>query len=242
MKTKMKRKYTAVEKRENRQLYLLMLPVFILIAVFCYAPMFGIVIAFQDYWPGDPFFGEGAMWVGLDNFKRFVQGEYFGRLIKNTLVLSGLNLIFGFTMPIIFALLLDQIKHLRFKKFCQTASYMPYFISTVVVAGMVISFIDVNGLITKLLTIVGLPNINWRQEPSAFPTIYTFTNVWKLFGFNSILYMSTISSIDQGLYEAAKIDGANRWQQCWHVTLAGLKPIIAINLIMQVGSLLSLQT
>ena len=191
MKTKMKRKYTAVEKRENRQLYLLMLPVFILIAVFCYAPMFGIVIAFQDYWPGDPFFGDGAMWVGLDNFKRFVQGEYFGRLIKNTLVLSGLNLIY------------------------------------------------VNGLITKLLTIVGLPNINWRQEPSAFPTIYTFTNVWKLFGFNSILYMSTISSIDQGLYEAAKIDGANRWQQCWHVTLAGLKPIIAINLIMQVGSILS---
>ena len=239
MKTKMKRKYTAVEKRENRQLYLLMLPVFILIAVFCYAPMFGIVIAFQDYWPGDPFFGDGAMWVGLDNFKRFVQGEYFGRLIKNTLVLSGLNLIFGFTMPIIFALLLDQIKHLRFKKFCQTASYMPYFISTVVVAGMVISFIDVNGLITKLLTIVGLPNINWRQEPSAFPTIYTFTNVWKLFGFNSILYMSTISSIDQGLYEAAKIDGANRWQQCWHVTLSGIKPIIAINLIMQVGSILS---
>ena len=153
MKTKMKRKYTAVEKRENRQLYLLMLPVFILIAVFCYAPMFGIVIAFQDYWPGDPFFGDGAMWVGLDNFKRFVQGEYFGRLIKNTLVLSGLNLIFGFTMP--------------------------------------------------------------------------------------ILYMSTISSIDQGLYEAAKIDGANRWQQCWHVTLSGIKPIIAINLIMQVGSILS---
>ena len=239
MKTKMKRKYTAVEKRENRQLYLLMLPVFILIAVFCYAPMFGIVIAFQDYWPGDPFFGDGAMWVGLDNFKRFVQGEYFGRLIKNTLVLSGLNLIFGFTMPIIFAILLDQIKHLRFKKFCQTASYMPYFISTVVVAGMVISFIDVNGLITKLLTIVGLTNINCRQEPSAFPTIYTFTNVWKLFGFNSILYMSTISSIDQGLYEAAKIDGANRWQQCWHVTLSGIKPIIAINLIMQVGSILS---
>ena len=108
MKTKMKRKYTAVEKRENRQLYLLMLPVFILIAVFCYAPMFGIVIAFQDYWPGDPFLGDGAMWVGLDNFKRFVQGEYFGRLIKNTLVLSGLNLIFGFTMPIIFAILLDE--------------------------------------------------------------------------------------------------------------------------------------
>ena len=207
-----KPKYSKAILRENRQLYLLMLPVFILIAIFSYGPMFGIIIAFQDYWPGDPFFGKGVHWVGLKNFTKFIQGEYFARLIKNTLVLSGLNLIFGFTMPIIFALLLDQVKRPHFKKFAQTASYMPYFISTVVVAGMVISFIDINGLVTKFLTLFGLPNINWRQEPSAFPSIYTFTNVWKTFGFNSILYMSTISSIDPGLYEAAKIDGAGEFQ------------------------------
>ena len=234
-----KPKYSKAILRENRQLYLLMLPVFILIAIFSYGPMFGIIIAFQDYWPGDPFFGKGVHWVGLKNFTKFIQGEYFARLIKNTLVLSGLNLIFGFTMPIIFALLLDQVKRPYFKKFAQTASYMPYFISTVVVAGMVISFIDINGLVTKFLTLFGLPNINWRQEPSAFPSIYTFTNVWKTFGFNSILYMSTISSIDPGLYEAAKIDGADRFQQMWHITLSGLKPIIAIQLILQIGSILS---
>lgn len=234
-----KPKYSKAILRENRQLYLLMLPVFILIAIFSYGPMFGIIIAFQDYWPGDPFFGKGVHWVGLKNFTKFIQGEYFARLIKNTLVLSGLNLIFGFTMPIIFALLLDQVKRPHFKKFAQTASYMPYFISTVVVAGMVISFIDINGLVTKFLTLFGLPNINWRQEPSAFPSIYTFTNVWKTFGFNSILYMSTISSIDPGLYEAAKIDGADRFQQMWHITLSGLKPIIAIQLILQIGSILS---
>ena len=234
-----KPKYSKAILRENRQLYLLMLPVLILIAIFSYGPMFGIIIAFQDYWPGDPFFGKGVHWVGLKNFTKFIQGEYFARLIKNTLVLSGLNLIFGFTMPIIFALLLDQVKRPHFKKFAQTASYMPYFISTVVVAGMVISFIDINGLVTKFLTLFGLPNINWRQEPSAFPSIYTFTNVWKTFGFNSILYMSTISSIDPGLYEAAKIDGADRFQQMWHITLSGLKPIIAIQLILQIGSILS---
>ena len=234
-----KPKYSKAILRENRQLYLLMLPVFILIAIFSYGPMFGIIIAFQDYWPGDPFFGKGVHWVGLKNFTKFIQGEYFARLIKNTLVLSGLNLIFGFTMPIIFALLLDQVKRPHFKKFAQTASYMPYFISTVVVAGMVISFIAINGLVTKFLTLFGLPNINWRQEPSAFPSIYTFTNVWKTFGFNSILYMSTISSIDPGLYEAAKIDGADRFQQMWHITLSGLKPIIAIQLILQIGSILS---
>ena len=234
-----KPKYSKAILRENRQLYLLMLPVFILIAIFSYGPMFGIIIAFQDYWPGDPFFGKGVHWVGLKNFTKFIQGEYFARLIKNTLVLSGLNLIFGFTMPIIFALLLDQVKRPHFKKFAQTASYMPYFISTVVVAGMVISFIDINGLVTKFLTLFGLPNINWRQEPSAFPSIYAFTNVWKTFGFNSILYMSTISSIDPGLYEAAKIDGADRFQQMWHITLSGLKPIIAIQLILQIGSILS---
>lgn len=119
--------------------------------------------------PGSPFWGEGVEWVGLTHFKRFVEGKYFGRLIKNTLVLSGMNLLFGFTAPILFALLIDQIKRLRFKKIAQTASYMPYFISTVVVAGMVISFIDQGGLISNFLSAVfGLPNQNWRDQAPAF--------------------------------------------------------------------------
>jgi putative aldouronate transport system permease protein len=136
---------------ENIQIYILILPVLVLLFIFCYIPMYGIVIAFQDYIPGDPFIGKGVTWVGLKYFIRFIQGEYFLRLIRNTLVLSGLNLLFGFTLPILFALLLDQIKALNFRKFVQTTSYMPYFISTVVVAGMVIAFIDVNGIVTMLL-------------------------------------------------------------------------------------------
>ena len=225
--------------RENLQLYSLMIPVFILIFIFCYIPLYGIVIAFQDYTPGSPFLGSNVEWVGLKHFVDFVQGEYFWRLIKNTLVLNLLNLVFGFTIPIAFALLMDQIVALRFKKVIQTLSYMPYFISAVVVAGMVISFIDVQGIVTNLLTIFGLERQNYRINPDAFPIIYTVTNVWKSFGFGSILYFSTISSIDPGLYESAKLDGANRWQRVKYITLPGIQGIIAINLIMTLGGILN---
>ncbi|MCR5755886.1 MAG: ABC transporter permease subunit [Acetatifactor sp.] len=228
--------------KENLQVYAMMLPTLIIILIFCYFPMYGLVIAFQDYVPGAAFFGKDVKWVGLKWFVDFVSGHYFWRLIKNTLVLSGLNLLFGFTAPLLFALLLDQIRHKRFKKFVQTASYMPYFISTVVVAGMVISFIDKDGLMTSVLTLFGMEQENYRNNSDAFPWIYTFTNVWKGFGFGSILYCSIISSIDPGLYEAAKLDGANRAQQVWHVTLPGLRAVIAINLITTVGAILGANT
>lgn len=224
---------------EMLQYYSLLIPVLALIFVFCYIPMYGIVIAFQDYLPGSPFIGEGVRWVGLKYFERFIGGEYFTRLIRNTLVLSGLNLAFGFSVPILFALLMDQIKTTWLKKTIQTASYMPYFISSVVVAGMVISFIDTDGLVMQLLSVFGVPKQNLRINSGAFPWIYTVTNVWKSFGFGSILYFSTISSIDPGQYEAARIDGANRWMQVWHITLPGLRNIIAINLIMAIGGILN---
>jgi putative aldouronate transport system permease protein len=228
--------------RENMQIYSLMLPVLALLFIFCYIPMYGIVISFQDYVPGSPFIGKGVQWVGLKYFSRFIQGEYFWRLIKNTLVLSGLNLLFGFTIPIFFALLLDQLRSLNFRKFVQTASYMPYFISTVIVAGMVISFIDSNGIITQFLTLFGLEPMNYRLSKYAFPAIYTVTNVWKGFGFGSILYFATITSIDTQLYESAKIDGANRLQQVLYITLPGIQRIIAINLIMAIGGILGTNT
>ncbi len=235
-------KASAAKKRidgEMLQYYSLLIPVLALIFVFCYIPMYGIVIAFQDYLPGSPFIGEGVRWVGLKYFERFIGGEYFTRLIRNTLVLSGLNLAFGFSVPILFALLMDQIKTTWLKKTIQTASYMPYFISSVVVAGMVISFIDTDGLVMQLLSVFGVPKQNLRINSGAFPWIYTVTNVWKSFGFGSILYFSTISSIDPGQYEAARIDGANRWMQVWHITLPGLRNIIAINLIMAIGGILN---
>ncbi|MDR3174059.1 MAG: ABC transporter permease subunit [Treponema sp.] len=229
--------------REYIQIYSLLIPVVVLLFIFCYIPLYGIVIAFQDYMPGNAFIGPNVKWVGLQHIISFVNSEYFWRLIRNTLVLSGLNLAFGFTLPILFALLLDQIHASGYRRFVQTASYLPYFISTVVVAGMVISFIDTNGIITNFLTLFGgLPSTNYRLIKSGFPALYTITNVWKNFGFGSILYLSTITSIDPGLYESAKIDGANRLQQVIYITLPGIQRIIAINLIMAVGSILSTNT
>jgi putative aldouronate transport system permease protein len=243
LKTGPRRRFLKSERQiEYLQIYSLLLPVVVLLFIFCYIPFYGIIIAFQDYTPGSPFVGPDVIWVGFKYFIRFLQGEYFWRLIRNTLVLSGLNLAFGFTIPIFFALLLDQIRHMQFRKFVQTTSYLPYFISTVVVAGMVISFLDTNGIITKLLVAVGMPSQNYRVSKAAFPVIYTVTNVWKNFGFGSILYLSTITSIDPGLYESAKIDGANRWSQILHITLPGIQRIIAINLIMAVGSILATNT
>ena len=173
--------------------------------------------------------GRIVMMGALDNLVKGAAGQ----------AVQNMNLLFGFTAPILFALLIDQIKRLRFKKIAQTASYMPYFISTVVVAGMVISFIDQGGLISNFLSAVfGLPNQNWRDQAPAFPAIYTITNVWKGFGFGSILYISSITSIDQSQYESARIDGANRGQQCWYITLPGIKNIIAINLILAIGGIL----
>jgi len=235
---------TAKAKRlEYIQIYSLLLPIGVLLFIFCYIPMYGIIIAFQDYFPGNSFIGKGVKWVGLGHIIRFVNGEYFWRLIRNTLVLSGYNLVFGFTLPILFALLLDQIRVMPYRRFVQTASYLPYFISTVVVAGMVISFIDSHGLITRFLTLFGGSlSTNYRLSKLGFPALYTATNVWKNFGFGSILYFSTITSIDQGLYESAKIDGANRLQQVIYITIPGIQRIIAINLIMAVGHILGTNT
>jgi putative aldouronate transport system permease protein len=225
--------------KKNMQLYSLLLPVFILIFIFHYIPIYGIIIAFQNYVPGASFLGPGVEWVGFRWFIRFIQSEYFVRLIRNTVVLSIMGLVFGFAMPILFALLLDQLQHTpNFRKFTQTASYLPHFISTVIIAGMVINFVDSNGLITTFLTYFGLPRQAYLMNKGAFPIIYTVTNIWKGFGFGSILYVSTITSIDPGQYESAKIDGANRWQQCWYITIPGIQRIIAINLIMAVGGIL----
>ena len=221
-----------------------MLPVLVLIFIFCYIPMYGIVIAFQKYAPGRPFlaFDGSVRWVGLQYFREFINSIYFGRLIGNTIKLSLLNLIFGFPMPIIFALLLNEVRQARLRKVLQTISYLPYFISMVVVAGLVVSFIQTNGLFNNIAAALGFERMAWRNSSSAFPVIYTITNVWKSFGFNSILYMSAITAIDTALYESAKLDGATRLQQVWYVTLPSILPTIAIMLIMAVGVLMNSNT
>jgi len=239
--------FTPWQKRrvkENVTLYAILLPVLIHIFIFCYIPMYGIVIAFQNYFPGSGFiaFDSSVQWVGLKHFKDFMSSLYFGRLIRNTIVLSGLQLLMGFWVPIVFALLVNEIKHLKFKKFVQTASYLPYFISTVIVASMAMLMVSQDGLINNVLKIIGFPQIQYNTDPRYFPWVYVITNIWKSFGWNSIIYLSNIASIDLNLYEAARIDGANRFQQAVNITLPSIKHIITILFIFAIGSLLSANT
>ncbi|MCI8600683.1 MAG: sugar ABC transporter permease [Oscillospiraceae bacterium] len=228
--------------RENLELYAIMFPTVVLIIIFMYVPLYGVLIAFQDYVPGAPFFGTGTAWVGLKHFKAFVSSYYFARIVKNTLVLNLMNLGMGFWVPIAFALLLNELKDTFFKKFVQTASYLPYFISSVVVAGMVLSFTATDGILNRLVMAVGGTAQAWNTKASAFPWIYTLTCVWQSFGWGSILYLSSISSIDPSLYEAADLDGAGRLKKIWYVTLPFMLPLIIIQLIFAIGGLMSIGT
>lgn len=230
--------------KENLVLYAIMSPVLVHIFIFCYVPMYGVVIAFQNYFPGSSFlaFDGSIQWVGLEHFKNFINSIYFVRLMKNTLVLSGLQLALGFWVPIVFALLLNEIRHIKYKKIVQTASYLPHFISMVVVASMALLMVSQDGLINIILKAIGLEQINYSIDSRHFPKVYVLTNIWKSFGWNSIIYLSTISSIDPSLYEAAKMDGASRLQRATRITIPSIQSTIIILLIFAVGGLLNANT
>lgn len=239
---KKKINFKSRDVRENLQYYALMLIPFMFIFVFNYLPMFGIVIGFQDYVPGKSFLGSEVTWVGLKWFKKFVDSYYFGRILKNTLTLNFMGLIMGFLVPIIFALIVNEIKTSVFQKFTQTVSYLPHFLSGVVVAGMLTNFLANDGIITKFFCLFGFDAKNLLVNASAFPWIYTITNIWKSFGWSSIIYLSTISAIDPGLYEAAALDGAGRIKRIWYITIPSMLPLIIIQLILSVGSMLNANT
>ena len=227
--------------RESLELYVLLLIPVAYLFMMSYAPMPGIAIAFQKFRMGQKnfIFGDNINWVGFDNFKSFFGSTLFTRLLGNTLRISIKSLLITFPLPIIFALLLNEIKHMRTKKIIQTVSYLPHFISMVVVAGMVISFLEQDGLITGTAAkLFGTPNTTPLKKPENFDMIYVLTICWVSFGFESILYLSAISGVDQELYEAARLDGASRWQQCWYITLPGILPTVSICLIMALGSIL----
>lgn len=225
--------------KDNIEYYLLMFIPLLLIFVFSYLPMFGLIISFQDYSTGRPFLGEGVKWVGLKWFDKFVSSFYFPRILRNTIVLNLMNLFMGFWVPIVFALVVNEIRNSKFRKFTQTVSYMPYFISSVVVAGMVLSFIANDGIITQMINALGGNARSLNADPKVFPWVFTITGVWKSFGWNSILYLSTITAIDPALYESADVDGAGRVKKIWYITLPSMLPLIMIQLILAVGSLLS---
>ena len=222
----------------NRAVYLMAIPIVLYFLIWNYLPMVGIVLAFEDYSARGGFLF--SKWIGLKNFVDFFKSYYFGRLLRNTLILSVGNMIVNFPAPIILALLLNELENELFKKVIQTISYMPFFISTVVICGIIVDFFSYNGAFTILLTKLGLAeNKDLMSVRSYFRPIYILSNTWQGVGYGSIIYLAALSGVDQELYEAAKIDGANRWQQTIHVTIPGIAPTIIIMLILQIGSLLS---
>lgn len=224
--------------RRNRTLYLLVLPVLIFFLVFHYKPMYGAIIAFKDYSPGLGI--AKSPWVGLANFTRFFHGPYFWRLIRNTLLLSLYSLLFGFPAPIILALLLNEVKNKRFKSVTQTITYLPHFISMIVVTGMITNFCMTSGLFNDIIVLFGGERSPLLQNPNLYRTIYVASGIWQEVGWGSIIYLSALSGVDAQLYEAAAIDGAGKWKQLLHVTLPGIAPTIITMLILKMGSLMSL--
>lgn len=221
------------------ELYLFVLPAAVVIFIFCYLPMYGVQIAFKDFRPVAGIFG--SKWVGFEHFTRFFRSFQFWDLIKNTLRLSIYSLAVGFPIPIIFALLLNQIKHQRYKKLIQTVTYMPHFISVVVLVSMLVIFLSPSqGLYGNIMRAIGIEKpMNVLGNEKMFPTIYILSSIWQHAGWDSIIYLAALSSIDISLHEAAKVDGASKPQRIWYIDIPSLIPTIVILLILSLGSIMS---
>lgn len=221
----------------NKWVYVIALPVLAYYILFCYLPMYGAQIAFKYYQPGKGIVG--SAWAGLYHFVSFFKGVYFWRTLRNTLTISISSLVFGFPSAIILALLLNEVKREKFKRCIQTVSYLPHFISLVVVCGIIREFTESNGLINDIIAFFGGDRKTMLLNPKAFVPIYVISGVWQNIGWNCIVYLSALAGIDVALYEAATVDGAGRWKKMLHVTLPGIAPTIIIMLILRVGQLMS---
>ncbi len=223
---------------QHWELYLLILPGILYFAIFKYAPMYGIQIAFRDYYPGMGYLE--ADWVGFDNFRRFFNSYQFLSALKNTLSISLLQLVLGFPLPIILALMLNSLRSNRLKKSLQTISYAPHFISSVCMAGIILTFTSERGIINEIIAACGGGRVNFMGEPSLFKWVYVLGHVWKDAGWGSVMYIAALSSVDLALYEAADVDGATRLQKIWYVDLPSILPTIVIMLILKCGQILSI--
>ena len=207
--------------------------------IFHYLPMLGIVMGFQNFRPAKGFLESD--WVGFKNFIDFFSGPYAGRLIRNTILLNLYLLLFGFPAPIIFALMLNEMRAKRYKSVMQTISYMPHFVSAVVACGIVSLFCQSGGLLTSAFHALGLSDrVDLLAYPQYFRSIYVIMDIWQSLGWGSIIYLATLSNVDLNLYEAADIDGAGRFRKIWNITLPALLPVIVVQLIMRIGSMMSL--
>lgn len=234
-------KWSSVKKElvRNRYVYLMLVPVVAYYLIFSYGPMYGLLMAFQESY--NPIKGILAgEWVGFDNFTMFFESYYFWRLIKNTLILSFYSIVFGFPAPILLALLLNEVRKKWFRGAVQTISYMPHFISVVVVVGMLKTFSSLDGgLFNVIRDFFDLRPIMFLAEKDMFRPMYILSNIWQGAGWASIIFLAALSGIDPQLYEASKIDGAGRWRQLLHITLPGIMPTIVIMLILRMGAVMN---
>lgn len=222
----------------RKQVYILAIPVIAYYLIFHYLPMYGAIIAFKDYSPTRGILD--SPWAGFEHFKTFFNSYYFLRVVRNTLLINLYDIIFGFPAPIIFALLLNEIRNSLFKRSIQTITYIPHFISVIVICGMVVDFLSKSGLVNNIIEMFGGQAISFLIDPKWFRTIYVGSGIWQNLGWGSIVYLSALTGINPNLYEAAKIDGAGRFKQVLHVTLPGIAPTIIILLILRIGNMMSL--
>lgn len=223
--------------RHQPMIYLMALPVIAFYVIFHYVPMYGITMAFQNY--SIRLGTMGSEWVGLTHFVDFFESYFFETLLTNTLLISLYDLLFGFPAPLILALLINELGGTKFKKVVQTISYIPHFISVVIICGIINLFTSSTGLFNDIVAFLGGERSDMLARPELFRTIYTASGVWQGVGFGSIIYLAALSGVDPGLYDAARMDGAGRFRQTLHITLPGIMPTVTILLILRVGSLLS---
>lgn len=222
--------------KKNKWLYGMALPMIVYYIMFRFAPMYGVIISFKDFSPGKGIIQ--SPWVGLKHFETFFSDIYFGRIIKNTLAISLQGLVFGFPAPIILALLMNELRSERFKRCVQTTSYLPHFISLVVVCGMIVDFTASDGVINDLIVALGGERSTLLLKSNLFRPIYIISDIWQGIGWGSIIYLAALTGIDQQLYEAATIDGAKRFAKMWHIALPGISPTIIILFILRIGSIM----
>ena len=223
--------------RKDWRLYTFLVLPLLFLLVFRYLPMLGNVIAFRRFRPGGNPFGDE--WVGFYYFEMFIQNQQFWQVFWNTVILGLLTLAICFPLPIVFALLLNELRSRRFKRLVQTVSYLPHFMSIVIVAGLVLQLTSINGTVNQIVEAFGGDPVAFMQQPEWFRTIYVSSEVWQTVGWGTILYLAALTTIDDQLYEASRIDGANRWQQTWHITLPGIRPTMMVLLILNIGSFMA---
>lgn len=223
--------------KRNKYVYLMLAPIVAFYLLFHYGPMYGIQVAFKDYSLSGGMWN--SPWIGFKYFEQFFDSYYFGRIVRNTVLISLYELLFAFPASILLAIMLNEVRQPRFKRTVQSLTYMPHFISIVVVVGMMTDFLATDGLVNHLLTSLGLGEIPFLREPGWFRTLYIGSGIWQHIGWGSIVYLASIANIDPTLYEAAKVDGAGRFKQIVHITIPGMIPIIVILFILKVGSMMA---